>query len=299
MSTREWFVADVGGSHITCAVASTTETPAGRTAKVLSRKSFGIDSHASAVEIMDAWAAACLEVSGNKSVGWTFAMPDPFDYETGLALFENVGKFENLYGVNVRDGLAQRLKLEPAQIKFIHDATSYAVGEWAFGELAGSNRMMVITLGTGVGSGFLINGLPVKTGHSVPINGTIHRDFIDGVPLEDVVSTRAIVARYELVSGDNASVEQITGLARNQDATAIAVLAGAIEALGKALGNRVLSFDADALVIGGSIAKSWDVLEGPFRAGLESSIGSRQIKLAPTTMFDDAPLLGAVYRAQH
>lgn len=289
----KYYVADIGGSHITCAIAEVD----GSNARVIERAARDVDSHAPADEIMDAWAAACRAVDQGDAEAWTFAMPDPFDYEIGLALFEGVGKFENLYNINVRDGLADRLGLAPEKIKFIHDATAYAIGEWAFGELKGSHRMIVLTLGTGVGSGFLVDGVPVKSGPTVVTNGTIHLDAIDGRPLEDVVSTRAITARYRDLTGSHATVEQITKLVRAGQAEAAAVFNEAIEKLGGAMAHWVKVFEADALVLGGSITKSWDVIEAPFRKGL--GIQADGLALAPTTLFDDAPLMGAVYRTDH
>ncbi|MFM6980368.1 MAG: ROK family protein [Micrococcales bacterium] len=286
-----YHVADIGGSHITCAIAEVT--PSG--AKILERVTVDVDSHDSADNIMDAWAAACRQLPG--ATAWTLAMPDPFDYETGLALFEGVGKFENLYNVNVRDGLTSRLDIEPSRIKFIHDATAYAIGEWAFGKLAGAHRMIVLTLGTGVGSGFLVDGVPVKSGPNVVKNGTIHLDTIDGRPLEDVVSTRAITAKYRDLTGSHASVEQIAQLVRNGEAEARAVFNEAVEKLGGAMAHWVEVFEAEALVLGGSIAKSWDIIETPFKAGLGLKVNG--LALQPATLFDDAPLMGAVYRTDH
>jgi len=289
----KYFVADIGGSHITCAIAEVGDGQA----RVTERISRTVDSHATADEILDAWAEACRDLAKGDAEAWTFAMPDPFDYDTGLALFEGVGKFENLYNVNVRDGLAARLNLEPEKIKFIHDATAYAVGEWAFGDYAGSHRMIVLTLGTGVGSGFLVDGVPVKSGPTVVTNGTIHLDTIDGRPLEDVVSTRAITAKYLELTGQQATVEQIANLVRAGEADAKAVFDVAIEKLGRAMAHWVTVFEADSLVLGGSITKSWDLIEQPFRSGLGSQ--AEGLNLAATTLFDDAPLLGAVYRTDH
>lgn len=289
----KYYVADVGGSHITTAIAQVENA----NAEVTARSSVEVDSHDTADNILDSWATACRRIDQGDAQAWTFAMPDPFDYETGLALFEGVGKFENLYNVNVREGLAARLNIEPAKIKFIHDATSYAIGEWAFGELKGSHRMIMLTLGTGVGSGFLVHGKPVKSGDTVPINGTIHRDTIDGRPLEDVVSTRAITANYRDLTGSRATVEQITKLVRAGQVEAKMVFNEAIRKLGTAMAHWVEVFEADALVLGGSITKSWDVIEHPFKEGLGSK--AENLTVRATTLFDDAPLLGAVYRTDH
>ena len=64
------------------------------------------------------------------------------------------------------------------------------------GAAAGRDRAVCVTLGTGVGSSFLHDGRPVTDGPTVPPEGRAHRITVDGLPLEDVVSRRAIRARH-------------------------------------------------------------------------------------------------------
>jgi glucokinase len=70
------------------------------------------------------------------------------------------------------------------------------LGEWVAGAARGYARVVAITLGTGVGSAFLDAGTVVSSGPTVPPNGDVYRLFINGCPLEQAVSNRAIVASY-------------------------------------------------------------------------------------------------------
>ena len=64
------------------------------------------------------------------------------------------------------------------------------------GAARGHDRAMGITLGTGLGSGFLAGGEIVRSGAGVPPNGDLHVVPFRGAPVEDAISGRAISARF-------------------------------------------------------------------------------------------------------
>ncbi|MGH1552605.1 hypothetical protein ACRAWF_12420 [Streptomyces sp. L7] len=124
---------------------------------------------------------------------------------------------------------------------------------------------MGITLGTGVGSAFLADSRIRDHGPGVPPEGRMDLTEIDGRPLEDTVSRRAILARY----GDPAAdVHDIADRARAGEERARRVLHDVFTDLGAVLGPRLLDFGATALVVGGSMARSWDLLAPALTAGL-------------------------------
>ena len=111
-------------------------------------------------------------------------MPGPFDYVNGISLFKGEnGKYENTYGMNVPKMLNDFLAL-PEQIKcrFINDATAFAIGEDQVGKAKNYKRSLSVTLGTGFGSAFIKNGLPVVEGEEVPEGGCLwHLPFENGL----------------------------------------------------------------------------------------------------------------------
>jgi glucokinase len=307
-------VIDIGGSHVTAALT--------RGGEVIARAQRAIDPHGSVDDVVGGWAAACLELAGPAASGsaghsdalaetaighdlagaeWGIAMPDPFDFERGVGTFDNVGKFEQLANVDLRAALAGRLDTEPSRIRFVHDAAAYGIGEWVYGEAVGFDRAICITLGTGVGSSFLDHGVPVKTRADVPTNGTVHLLSIDGKPLEETVSTRALIAGYERMTGETLSVKAIAERARAGDERAATLLTETYVALGRALAPWIDAFDAGVVVAGGSISRSWDLLEAPFRAGIAAEHPGRaaSLELRASHLLDDAPLLGAAYWVTH
>ena len=136
---------------------------------------------------------------------------------------------------------------------------------------------MGITLGTGVGSAFLDRGQVISDGPAVPPDGYAHLLRIDGRPLEDVVSRRAIIAAYQSAQSAAGSdparppsvdVDTIERRAADGDASARGVLDHAIGALGAALRPWLVRFGAEILVVGGGIATAWELIEPALRDGL-------------------------------
>jgi glucokinase len=216
-------------------------------------------------------------------------MPGPFDYDRGIALFEDVGKFDSLRGVDVRAALCEGIAPPPESVSFLNDADAFLLGEWLHGAATGYRRCAAVTLGTGVGSGFLAAGEIVSSGPDVPPGGRAHRLDIDGVPLEDGVSRRAIRAAYAAATGDAAAdVHEIADRARGGDFVAREVIDTAMKRLGTALGPYLQRFGAEVVVIGGSMSASWDLFGPAFVAQLRGPIA---VVVAEDR--EHAPLLGA------
>jgi glucokinase len=278
------WVADIGGSHVTAAVIDVTSVP-----RVRDRETAVVATQGSAEEILGSMTRAMLGVAKDAR-NWTIALPGPFDYERGIGSFEGVAKFAAIAGVDLRENLSSMLGVSASQVRFINDAVAYGVGEWS-ASASRPERFVCITLGTGIGSAFLDNGRPVDTGPQVPPNGWAHLLEIKGAPLEDSVSTRAIQRRYASGGGEDLFVRDIAERARNGEALARGVLDEAMFELGEALRPWIARFKASETVIGGSMARSWDVLGGAFERGVRSRTGT--VGVRASRLFDDAPLIGA------
>lgn len=287
MPTRVIPVLDVGGSHVTAALVDADDSILVGAAH---RKH--LDGSASAASIVATVVSAADALSVPDAATWGVAMPGPFDYGRGVALFDGVGKFESMHGLDLGAALTAALPGRPRGIVFLNDADAFTLGEWAHGAAAGHRRCVGLTLGTGVGSGWLVDGRLVTTGPGLPPDGRAHRLEIDGAPLEDTVSSRAIRRAYAMDAGDSdADVREIAARARAGDPVASAVLEHAMRALGGALGPRVRAFGADIVVVGGSMTASWDLFGPWFAAGFAADAPSSPITLAVDA--DRAPLLGA------
>ncbi|MFD5121159.1 ROK family protein [Streptomyces sp. NPDC058385] len=252
-------VLEIGGTHVTAAVV---DLPDGRVGR---RSRRPLDPHAGAEDILGAVRRCADHLDVPAGTRWGMAVPGPFDYAQGIALFAGVGKFEALYGVDVRTALLRDLRQRPGDVVFLNDAHAFMMGEWAAGAGRGHSRAVGITLGTGVGSAFLVDGGIVARGPGVPPEGRMDLTEAGGAPLEESVSRRAILARF----GDpSADVRDIADLARAGQRRARRVLDDAFTTLGSVLAPRLTAFGATTLIVGGSMAGSWDLVAPALHAGL-------------------------------
>jgi glucokinase len=279
---------EIGGSHVSAALVHPTGAvgPVARAA---------IDGAADATTLLDAITAVAGRI-GASHARWGVAVPGPFEYEAGIGRYHNVGKFEKLNGVDVGAALRAGLRPMPAGVHFVNDAIAFALGEWTSGPAQGGRRVAALTLGTGIGSAFLEGGKPVTTGPSVPPQGRADLLTHHGRPLEDLVSTRAILATYRGQSGPAvASVAEIAQRADAGDPLANHVLEDAYRVLGETLAPYILAFQADVLVIGGGISEAWGLIEPPIRTGL----GSRDLPIIQALDTEASALRGAAISVLH
>lgn len=233
---------------------------------------------------------------------WGVAIPGPFDYDKGVGLFADVGKFESLYGVDVRAVLDRGLPGPPGSIVFLNDADAFLWGEWHFGAAAGHERCVAITLGTGIGSAFVADGELCHSGPGVFPEGRAHLLQISGVPLEDVVSARAVERAYKRLTGvvpDDA--EDVARRARAGDEAAVRALRTAFEQLGAALRPWLEEFRPSVLVVGGSMTGSWDLIGPALLRGLQGDGTGPLVGLSASVAArpEHAALLGvAAYAAR-
>ena len=245
---------DIGGTHITAALV--------RDGVLLPEtlRRAAIDPAGDAGTLLDDWgglmnavlslAAGSVNAGGAvKSIG--IAMPGPFDYPNGISMIRGLDKYEGLYGLNVREGLRDRLTQNAIPIAFENDAACFGLGEARTGGARGHKKIIAITLGTGFGACFIDGKNLVTTGTGVPANGYLYNiPFKDGIA-EDVISARGLLKAYPAVD-----VRAIAEKAP-KDATAAKAFATLGTDLGLFLAPWLKTFEADALVIGGSISQSY------------------------------------------
>jgi glucokinase len=284
-------VLEVGGTHVSTALVD----PKDWTVRPDSHHRHDIDAAAPAEVLVATLIDAADSLNAPAAATWGIAMPDPFDYEHGIALFEGVGKFDRLQGRDLGHDLRAGISPRPTTVRFVNDADAFILGEWVNGAARGTARCAGLTLGTGVGSGWLIDGAIVDTGPDVPPGGRAHRIRLDDQPLEDIVSRRAIVAAFQRGGGDpTADVREIADAARAGSDLAITTLTAAMRALGRAIGPYLERFRPDVLIIGGSMSASWTLFADWFTAGCaEAGTDPPPIRIAEHP--EDAPLIGAAW----
>ena len=286
--------ADIGGSHITAAAIDL------ETGKIFKETIAGrdVDNQASAATIVSVWADALLETisktSLNRVKGIGFAMPSPFDYVKGISYIKGVAKYESLYGINIGEAISGSLGFgDDIIIRFMNDASSFAVGEAVAGKAKDISRSLSITLGTGFGSAFIADKIPVVDGPFVPKLGCVfHLPYRDGIA-DDYFSTRGLVGRYKKATGKEVDgVKELAQLYYSDNHVSELFMDFGIN-LGVFLAPWLKGFKADILVIGGNISNAYKL----FGTNFENSLKEHDcnIEVAISELKEDAALLGSAY----
>ncbi|GAA4262679.1 ROK family protein [Dactylosporangium darangshiense] len=274
-------VLEIGGSHVT---AGSVEVAGHR---ILDRQRHPLDPAQDAHTIVGVLADAAKRLLPAPGDRWAVAMPGPFDYAAGVSLHEGVGKFDQLRGVDLRAALSAAIPAEPTAFTFVNDADAFLLGEWVDGAATGTDRSVAITLGTGIGSSWLADGVVVSTGPDVPQDGEIHFCDVDGVNIEDLVSDRALIRGYLARTGTTVDgMRGLATLARDGDKDAREVVDAAFGILGRLLTSWLDRFGAEVVVVGGSMTGAWDLIE----PALALSVPAR-----PVRDTERSALLGAAY----
>ena len=286
--------ADIGGSHITCAAIDLVSGNILR--ETLSERE--VNNHAPAKEIIGVWADALSEALKNvpfedvKGIG--FAMPGPFDYVKGICYIKGVAKYENLYGINVQNSIGEALKApDDFLIRFMNDASSFAVGEAWAGSATREKKSLSITLGTGFGSAFISDRIPIVDGPLVPKIGCVyHLPYRDGIA-DDYFSTRGLLGRYGSITGKKLKgVKELAALA-SSDKSVMDLFTDFGDNLALFLLPWLKGFGAEIIVIGGNISHAYNLFGDVFESRLKKENCTTIVALS--MLKEDAALLGSAY----
>ena len=201
----------------------------------------------------------------------------------------------------------------------LNDASAAALGEHRFGVGRGVNNLILLTVGTGIGGGIIINGQLYEgssgsageMGHmTIDVNGPSCTCGNIGC-LEMLASGTAIAreARRRIAQGEKTSlleivsgkVEDITAekigiAAQDGDSLALDVIAEAGTYLGVGMLNLVNIFNPEIIVVGGSVAKLGDLLLEPARQVVRErafKLSSEAVRIVTAQLGDEVGLLGA------
>ncbi|MBW4422415.1 MAG: ROK family protein [Myxacorys californica WJT36-NPBG1] len=265
------------------------------------------------LEIMRSLIHDLLQGSQPAAIGVSFG--GPVDASTGnVRLSHHVPGWENI-------PLASLLSKEfGVAVSVDNDANVAALGEHRFGAGQGCDSLMYITVSTGVGGGWILDGRPWRgadgmageIGHTVvhpkgPLclcgkQGCLERLASGPYMAQQVRETmQRFPSRGQGVRhfvGDD--LEAITGeivsrAATQGDELAREVLETAGWALGVGIGNAANLMNPQQFVLGGGVTKAgvnfWEVVR---RVARETALPEVNFEIVPAALGDEAPLWGAV-----
>ena len=207
-----------------------------------------------------------------------------------------------------------------------NDATCAAWAEHQLGAAAGTDTALLVTLGTGIGGGLVIDGLLVRgangfageIGHMVVDDGGIPctcgrrgcwERYASGSALDrearDLVAGGGGARLVELAGGDPQRVTgvQVTAAAAEGDPDARAVLDRFADWFALGLANLIHVIDPSRCVVGGGLVAAGEVVLGPIRTALgETRLIAPEhrppVEVVPATLGAQAGAIGAALLAR-
>ncbi|MGC6173387.1 ROK family protein [Lacrimispora sp. 38-1] len=305
---------DLGGTNIAAGLV-------GEDGTLFTRLSVPTRSGRSAMEIVQDMADLAKKAAEEGNVSWEeieavgLGVPGTANKETGMVEYANNLGFYDEPVVSMMEKV-----LPGKKIRFDNDANAAAWGEYTAGSGKGTNSMLAVTLGTGVGGGIILDGklyeginfAAGEFGHF-----TIERN---GIPcncgrkgcFEAYASATALISQtkaamlenpqsvlWELCGGEIDHVEGKTLFdgVRRQDETALFVFDRYIEYLAAGLLDLINIFQPELICIGGGISKAGDLLLDPLKRIIDQEdyarTSKRRTRIAAARLDNAAGLIGA------
>ena len=248
-------------------------------------------------ELLDAIAAAIEPLASEGLEALGFGIPSILDRRAGRVLASN-----NIPLADVALGQVMSDRFEvPVAVE--NDGNVAALAESKLGAGRGADNVVVLTLGTGVGGGVVLDGSLFRgwaeLGHVVVVadgapcqgicTGRGHLEVLASGNAADIVAAR--------LWGEGADAELLVERARAGAGDALEGLAGIGRLLGAAIGSFANIFGAELVVVGGGFGEAaGDLL---FPAAVEVARRetfeplSSQLRVVPAQLGSDAGLIGA------
>lgn len=253
-------------------------------------------------KVLDTFADIFRELGGGERLG--LGIPGLLDRARGhLIASPNLPGFVDL---SVKQELARRLGLDPAHVHIENDANAAAVGELWLGAGRGETDALMVTLGTGIGGGLILNGelyagtgMAGEVGHVVidpdgPACGCGKRGCVEQFASATAAKRRALAA--QLPPDAPGDLVLLSERARAGSLAEAALLQEVGRDLGRGLGPVVCLLDLRTFVFGGGFAAALDLLDAGIREGIhERSYGGRapSMRLLAATLGPSAGWIGA------
>ena len=283
---------DVGGTKMAAGLVDRegrVERRLERTTSVESQEAFLESLHAVVEELLDEGVAAL-----------GFGIPSTIDQRSGHVVSS---VHIPLADLDLRNHMAQRYG-RPVAID--NDGNAAAIAEWRIGAGRGTRDMVMLTLGTGIGGGLILDGKPYRgsvgagaeLGHIVllyggaPCGGSCsgHGHF------ERLVSGQAADEAAARVLGAGKDAADLVRAARDGSELALAEMREFGRRLGAGIGSLVNVFNPELVVVGGGFGEAGELLLEPAREVVSQEAlppGRDLVRIVPAELGADAGLVGA------
>lgn len=218
---------------------------------------------------------------------------------------------KSLNGINIEQELQKFINL-PVYID--NDANCAAIGENKFGVSKGYKNSIMITLGTGIGGGIIINNeiLPnTEIGHHV-INlagencscgrkgcWETYASATGLIREAKIYAPKNPDSKLNSIDKDKIDGKFVFDMAKAGDKTAILVVNNYINYLAEGIANLINIFDSEIFVIGGGISNQGEDLLVKLRESVRKKVYANDLesKIMKSKLGDDAGIIGAAFLA--
>ena len=223
-------------------------------------------------DLLEALEGVVETLLGEDVAAIGMGVPSQIDQRTGKAVSS---VHVPLSDVDLRGRMVDRFGL-PVGID--NDGNVAAIAEWQLGAGRGASNVVLLTLGTGIGGGLILDGRPFRgsvgggaeLGHMVldyggpPCKG----DCTGNGHFEAFAAGSAANALARARFGDHADARLLVDAAEAGDEGAISDLAELGHRLGAGIGSLVNIFNPELVIIGGGFADAGEFILGPARETL-------------------------------
>lgn len=300
---------DFGGTKHAAAITSPGATTWTRYERALAPPHSNAETD---LDLMRSLIHKLLNGTTPAAIGVSFG--GPVDFETGtVRLSHHVLGWENV-------PLQQLLEAEfRAPVRVDNDANVAALGEHRFGAGQGYRDLLYITVSTGVGGGWILNGQPWRgaTGMAGEIGHTIadpqgavclcgKRGCVERLASGPYMAAQVrewlaefpqqgSLLRSRVADPEQLTAQQISQAALQGDDLAQRAIERSAWALGVGIGNAANLINPQRFILGGGVTKAgeqwWQTVRETARS---TALPEVQFEIVPAALGDDAPLWGAV-----
>ena len=217
----------------------------------------------------------------------------------------------NLPGLSYFDLRGELMRILDLPVTIENDANAAAYGEYCLVDQSANKTMqslIYLGLGTGVGSGLVLNGKPYTGQHGVAMEVGHMIVEPDGRPcgcgnkgcMEQYASATGVATSYFKATNKQLTAQEIADLANTGDQFAIQSYALAARVLGQSLANLLKVLDVKNVVIGGGMTGARLFMQKAFTQRFEADLIPAlrgDIKVKISTAEDTAGMLGAAMLA--
>ncbi|MHB8170239.1 MAG: ROK family protein [Thermincolia bacterium] len=294
---------DLGGTNIKAALLD-------QQGNILAKKEIPTQADQGSEAVIDRMVglAKGLHPQGGSVLGVGIGIPGVLDYSNGKVIFA-----PNIHwrDVAVKALMEEKLGLP---VYLDNDANAAALGEKWCGAARGGQNVVVVTIGTGIGGGVIVNGRIYRgsggsageIGHTVVMENGPQCNCGKKGCLETLTAAPAIVrmageavgaGKSPLLAGlTTIEAKDVFAAASKGDLGALEVVEKAAYYLGMSIANVVNLLNPELVVVGGGVARAGEMLFKPLRKRVREwalEVPAETAQVIPAQLGNDAGSVGA------